>query len=128
MRDELRPGVYMHNLQDTCNELLIEALIKLGLCQRSEVVRDGARPYLERYCYHNFSHLLGLDVHDVGFDHEALKAGMVMTNEPGIYIAEENLGVRLENNIVITPKGRQDLLADCPIEAEEIEDLMHSKL
>jgi Xaa-Pro aminopeptidase len=69
---------------------------------------------------------LGLDVHDVGFFHEFMQAGMVFTVEPGIYIPDEKLGIRLENNILITTSGQQDLMKNIPLEAEEIESLMHS--
>lgn len=76
---------------------------------------------------HGTSHFLGLDVHDVGFFAEPMRPGMVFTVEPGIYIPEENLGIRLENNVLITSKGQMDLMKNIPLEAEEIEDLMNSK-
>ena len=71
------------------------------------------------------SHYLGLDVHDVGSRYRRFEAGMVFTCEPGIYIPEEGLGIRLENNILITENGNIDLMANIPIEAEEIEQLMN---
>ena len=73
---------------------------------------------------HGTSHFLGLDVHDVGFFNDPMQAGMVFTVEPGIYIREENLGIRLENNVLITAKGQMDLMKNIPLEAEEIENLM----
>lgn len=73
---------------------------------------------------HGTSHFLGLDVHDIGNRYEPMKAGNVFTCEPGIYIPEENLGIRLENDILITEKGPVDLMAKIPIEADEIEELM----
>ena len=76
---------------------------------------------------HGTSHHLGLDVHDLGSRFSKFEAGNVFTCEPGIYIREENLGIRLENDILITAKGPRDLMAKIPIEAEEIEELMHSK-
>jgi Xaa-Pro aminopeptidase len=76
---------------------------------------------------HGTSHFLGLDVHDVGLWHEPIKAGQVFTVEPGIYIREESLGIRLENDIVITEKGFIDLMADIPLDAEAIEEAMNAR-
>jgi Xaa-Pro aminopeptidase len=70
------------------------------------------------------SHHLGLDVHDVGDRKKPLEAGMLLTLEPGIYINEENLGIRLENDILITKNGNEDLMKDIPLEIIEIENLM----
>ena len=75
---------------------------------------------------HGTSHHLGLDVHDLCLRYEPFRAGMMFTCEPGIYIPEENLGIRLENDILITDEGPVDLFKNIPIEAEEIEELMHA--
>jgi Xaa-Pro aminopeptidase len=76
---------------------------------------------------HGMGHPLGLDVHDLGVTTEAMQTGWVMTVEPGIYIPEEGFGVRLENDVLITDEGPVDLMAEIPIEAGEIEDLMSKK-
>ncbi len=73
---------------------------------------------------HGTSHFLGLDVHDVGDSSSPIKEGMVLTCEPGIYILEEELGIRIENDILITHDGPTDLMKNIPIEVEEIEMLM----
>ncbi|MEO8085537.1 MAG: aminopeptidase P N-terminal domain-containing protein [Bacteroidota bacterium] len=100
-------------------------LIGLGLLKSDEVKKqDPKQPLYKKYFMHGTSHFLGLDVHDIGNRYEPMKAGNVFTCEPGIYIPEENLGIRLENDILITEKGPVDLMAKIPIEADEIEELM----
>jgi len=107
-------------------EMMQEELIKLGLLKAADVKKQNPKmPLYKKYFMHGTSHFLGLDVHDVGFFQIPMEAGMVFTCEPGIYIPEEKLGVRIENNILITDKGNVDLMANIPIEAEEIEELMN---
>lgn len=102
-----------------------EELIKLGLLKAEEVKKQNPeQPLYKKYFMHGTSHFLGLDVHDVGSMQRPFEAGMVFTCEPGIYIPAESLGIRLENNILITAKGNTDLMASIPLEAEEIEELM----
>lgn len=107
-------------------DLMTEELLQLGLLKSDDVKnQNSAWPAYKKYFMHGTSHFLGLDVHDVGFFHEPMQAGMVFTCEPGIYIPEENLGIRLENNILITPNGNDDLMKNIPLEADEIEELMN---
>jgi Xaa-Pro aminopeptidase len=81
-------------------------------------------PACRKYFMHGLGHLLGLDVHDVGFMTEPFATGWVLTVEPGIYILDEGFGVRLENNVLVTEGGPVDLTAEIPVEADEIEALM----
>lgn len=107
-------------------DLMTEELLQLGLIKSDEVKNQNpAWPAYKKYFMHGTSHFLGLDVHDVGFFTEPMQAGMVFTCEPGIYIPEEGLGIRLENNILITPTGNDDLMKNIPLEADEIEALMN---
>jgi Xaa-Pro aminopeptidase len=101
-------------------------LVGLGLLKKHEVEKqDPELPLYKKYFMHGTSHHLGLDVHDYGNKYRTFETGMVFTCEPGIYIPDENFGIRLENDIVITPKGNIDLMESIPIEAEEIEELMN---
>jgi Xaa-Pro aminopeptidase len=109
--------------------IMEQELIGLGLLNANDVKnQDPSAPLYKKYFMHGTSHFLGLDVHDVGSKHRPFEEGMVFTCEPGIYIREENLGIRLENDILITAKGPVDLMANIPIEADEIEALMNSKV
>ena len=102
-------------------------LIGLGLISKDDVAKqDPESPAYRKYFPHGTSHFLGLDVHDVGNKYRRFEPGMVFTCEPGIYIREEGLGIRLENNILITETGNIDLMAGIPLEASEIEDMMNS--
>lgn len=109
-------------------KMMESELIGLGLLRKHEVESQNPDfPLYKKYFMHGTSHLLGLDVHDVGSKHHIFEAGMVFTCEPGIYIPEENLGIRLENDILITDDGNIDLMEHIPIEAEEIESLMNER-
>ncbi len=110
-------------------ECMEQELIKLKLLKAEDVKKqDPNQPLYKKYFMHGTSHFLGLDVHDVGNKFKPMKAGMVFTCEPGIYIPEEGLGIRLENDILLTEKGNIDLMKDIPIEADEIEDWMAKSL
>lgn len=122
----LKPGMTFEKYNEEVGKLMTEELLKLKLLTREEVNNQTPeKPAYKKYFMHGTSHFLGLDVHDVGFFYEPMQAGMVFTCEPGIYIPEENLGIRLENNILITQNGQINLMQDIPIEADEIETLMN---
>ena len=105
--------------------LMEKELVDLGLITMDDIKKQSPdRPAYKKYFMHGTSHFLGLDVHDVGDFNRKLEAGMVFTCEPGIYIPEENLGIRLENDILVTANGPDDLMKNIPLEAEEIESLM----
>ena len=107
-------------------KIMESELIALGLITQEDIAKqDPDWPAYKKYFPHGTSHFLGLDIHDVGNKYRRFESGMVFTCEPGIYIREESLGIRLENDILITADGNVDLMANIPIEAEEIEDLMN---
>ena len=123
----LRPGAVVREYQKEVEKIMESELIGLGLLDKEDVKKQNPKnPLLKKYFMHGTSHHLGLAVHDVGNVYRKFEPGMVFTVEPGIYIREENLGIRLENNIVIQEDGLLDLMANIPIEAEEIEELMNS--
>lgn len=103
-------------------------LVGLGLVSKTEIKNQKPNhPAYKKYFMHGTSHHLGLDVHDYGYPHMKMEPGMVFTVEPGIYIREENLGIRLENDVLITKDGVIDFMVDIPIESEEIEEIMNTK-
>ncbi|MFI5149469.1 MAG: aminopeptidase P N-terminal domain-containing protein [Bacteroidia bacterium] len=123
----LKPGNKLDTYHTAVGKMMEEELIKLKLLKLSDVKKqDPANPLYKKYFMHGTSHYLGLDVHDVGSRYRTFEEGMVFTCEPGIYIPDENLGIRLENDILITARGPQDLMKNIPLEAEEIESLMHA--
>jgi Xaa-Pro aminopeptidase len=120
-------GKTLDEIDKLAKKLVENELIALGLFTQEEVARqDPKSPLYSKYFMHGVNHHLGLDVHDVGNRNTALTAGMVLTCEPGIYIPEENLGIRLENDILITEDGPVNLMENFPIEVEEIETLMNA--
>lgn len=123
----LKPGAIVKEINENVGKLMEEELINLGLLNLHDVKnQDPQKPLYKKYFMHGTSHFLGLDVHDVGYFSEPIKPGMVFTCEPGIYIREESLGIRIENDILVTEDGPYDLMQNIPIETEEIEDLMNS--
>ena len=124
----LTPGKLPRIWQEEAEKAMTEELLKLGLITAKDVKKQTAdKPAVKKYFMHGLGHPLGLDVHDVATSGAPFAPGWVMTVEPGIYIPEEGFGVRLENDVMITSDGQVDLMADIPIEADEVEDLMRSK-
>ncbi|NDC77502.1 MAG: aminopeptidase P family protein [Chitinophagia bacterium] len=124
-RSILKPGITILEYHDRVGDEATKHFLKLGLISKADVKNEDPenRAY-RRYLYHGISHHLGVDVHDLGTKTEPLKPGMVLTIEPGIYIEEEKMGVRIENNVWLTKGGSVDLMEEIPIEADDIERLM----
>jgi len=126
--DMLVPGAYWDEYHKEVGLIMQEELLQLGLITQEEIKeQDEEKPAYKKYFMHGTSHHLGLDVHDVGNKYDAIKPGMVFTVEPGIYIPDESLGIRIENNVLVTENKPKDLMANIPREIEAIEDLMNSK-
>jgi Xaa-Pro aminopeptidase len=124
-RELFTPGNTINSINEACWKMMEEEMTGLGLFTADDVQKqDPSAPLYKKYLMHGIAHPLGLDVHDVGSKFEPLKPGMVLTCEPGIYITEEKIGIRLENDILVTENGPVDLMADIPIEADDIEALM----
>jgi Xaa-Pro aminopeptidase len=124
----LRPGNTLEAYTAEVGALMEAELIGLGLLDAEKVKgQPKEQPLYKKYFPHGTSHHLGLDVHDYGDKFRPFEAGMVFTCEPGIYIREEGIGVRIENDILVTDRDPVDLMADIPREADEIEALMGSK-
>ncbi len=121
----LVPGNYIEKYHADVGRLMEEELLGLKLLTSDDIARQSSdNPAYKKYFMHGTSHFLGMDVHDIGNRFEPMQAGMVFTCEPGIYIPEEGLGIRIETNVLVTEEGPVDLMADIPVEAEEIEDIM----
>ncbi len=121
----LKPGISIIDYTEKVGDEATVVFQKIGLLRKSDIKNEDPenRAY-RKYLYHGISHHLGIDVHDLGTRTEPIKAGMVFTIEPGIYIEEEQMGVRIENNFWITKNGNKDLMKNIPITVEEIEALM----
>lgn len=123
----LVPGILPRDWQKHAENLMQEELLELDLLKTKDIKKqDPDRPALKKYFMHGVGHPLGLDVHDVATIGQPIEAGWVMTVEPGIYLPEEGFGIRLENDILVTQNGPVDLMADIPVEAGEIEELMNA--
>jgi Xaa-Pro aminopeptidase len=119
------PGKLSRDWQKEAEALMTDELLALGLLKPRDVKKqDPDKPACKKYFNHGLGHPLGLDVHDVVLPSQPFAPGWVLTVEPGIYIPDEGFGVRLENDVLITENGTVDLMADIPIEADEIESLM----
>lgn len=121
----LKPGISINDYTEKVGEEATQQFLKIGLLKKADVKNEDPenRAY-RKYLYHGISHHLGIDVHDLGTRTEPIKEGMLFTVEPGIYIEEEAIGIRIENNIWITKRGNIDLFEGIPITAEEIEAVM----
>lgn len=113
----MKPGVHFSALNQKCSEVLAEELIKIKMIEKSSD--------LSQYYYHGVSHFMGLDVHDIGFRDAVLEPGMIFTVEPGLYIAEEKIGIRIEDDILITENGHENLSKDIIRTVEDIEAFMN---
>lgn len=124
----LVPGAMMAEYHKEVGNIMEGQLVKLGLIDQTDIKNQNPDwPAYKKYFMHGTSHFLGLDTHDVGLWNEPIKAGMVFTCEPGIYIPEEGLGIRLEDDLVVMESGAPfNLMKNIPLEAEEIEDLMNA--
>ena len=121
----LIPGKTTKDLRTECEEMTAKECVDLGLLKMSQLKKQTPdNPAVRPFFMHGVSHPIGLDVHDVTYNHFKIEPGWVLTVEPAIYIKEEGFGVRLENTVVVTENGQLDLMAHIPIAADEIEELM----
>jgi Xaa-Pro aminopeptidase len=123
----IKAGALMTEYQEEVGKMMTSELIGLKLLSKHDVEKqDPKMPLYRKYFMHGTSHHLGLDVHDFASRYRPFEVGNILTCEPGIYIQEEGLGIRLENDILITENGNVDLMADIPLEAEHIEEIMNN--
>ncbi len=122
----LRPGITINEFHKEVGKIMESELIKIKLLDKNDIKKQNPKnPLFKKYFMHGTSHHLGLDVHDVGNFHVNLSPGNIFTVEPGIYIREENIGVRLEDNILVGENENINLMGKIPIIPDEIEDLMN---
>ncbi|MBS1777846.1 MAG: aminopeptidase P family protein [Bacteroidetes bacterium] len=121
----LKPGISVVDYTVKVNDFLEQQCLKLGLITKTDIKnQDPENPAYRKYFYHGVSHHLGIDVHDLGTRVTPLKEGMLLTIEPGLYIEEEQMGIRIENNVWLTKTGSIDLFKGIPITTDEIENAM----
>lgn len=122
-------GMILKEFNNEVGKVMESELKGLGLISDNDIKnQDPENPAYKKYFMHGTGHHLGIDVHDIGDHYAPLPDGAVLTCEPGIYIPEENIGIRIENDIMITKNGKYDFMNECPIEVEEIEEIMNAKL
>lgn len=120
-------GTILNDYHDEVGKIMTSELIGLKLLDKHDVAKQDANaPLYKKYFMHGTSHHLGLDVHDFASRYKGFEVGNILTCEPGIYIQEEGLGIRIENNILITEDGNRDLMVNIPIEADHLEEIMNS--
>jgi Xaa-Pro aminopeptidase len=128
-RELLTPGTLLMEYHKEVGKIMEKELVDLGLITMEDIKNeDPSWPAYKKYFMHGTSHFMGIDVHDSGMRYEPMQAGNLFTCEPGIYIKEEGIGIRIENDIVIQENGYRDLMdeVNMPIEVEEIEEIMNS--
>ncbi len=123
----LTPGNTLPDYHREVGRIMEGELLELGLIDKTDIKNQSKDwPAYKKYFMHGTSHHLGLDVHDVGSIYKTFEPGMVFTVEPGIYIPEESIGIRLEDDVIITENGHINMMADVPLAPDEIEDLMNA--
>jgi Xaa-Pro aminopeptidase len=127
--DLMHVGMILKEFNNEVGKVMESELKELGLIDDADIKnQDPEKPAYKKYFMHGTGHYLGLDVHDIGDHYVPVPAGAVLTCEPGIYIPEEAIGIRIENDIMLTGKGKYDFMKDCVIEVEEIEEIMSKQL
>ena len=121
----IAPGISIKDINEQVRQYLEKKMVELNLFTEQDIEQQNPEePLSRKYFMHGTSHFMGIDVHDVGNPKEKLQPGMVLTCEPGLYIKEEALGVRIENDILVTENGNEDLMAHIPRETEDIERML----
>ena len=124
----LRPGTTIFDYHKEVGKIMESELLGLGLLDQTDIKNQSKeQPAYRKYFMHGTSHHLGLDVHDLGSFYAPIQEGNVFTVEPGIYVREEGIGIRIEDDVVVTKDGHHNLMGNIPIEAEEIEEIMNSR-
>ena len=126
-RSMFRPGANQEELKAEAGKITERELLKLGLIDKNDIQNQSKdKPAWSKYFMHGLGHSLGIDVHDLGDRYAKMQPGNVFTCEPGIYIPEEGIGIRIENDILVTDGDPVDLMSEIPIEADHIEEIMNA--